>query len=136
MSPRPTVVFATGIYPPDIGGPATYVARLSEALAKDGWPVRIVTYSDEIRGSVPDQAPSGARDLVSESHITRVSRRQTIMRRYRDFQAAVAQACNEGAATIVFAQDPLSSGLPASRVTSSHGSQACGASRVSQHRGA
>lgn len=40
------IVFATGIYPPDIGGPATYVERLAGDLAQRGFEVRIITYAN------------------------------------------------------------------------------------------
>lgn len=41
------VVIATGIYPPDIGGPATYVPMLAQRLVKNGITVHVVTLSDE-----------------------------------------------------------------------------------------
>lgn len=36
----------TGIYPPDIGGPATYIPLLAKELVYQGYQVSIVTYSD------------------------------------------------------------------------------------------
>ena len=39
------VVLATGIYPPEIGGPATYVRSLAEELARRGIAVTVVTYA-------------------------------------------------------------------------------------------
>lgn len=41
------IVLATGIYPPDIGGPATYVRALAVELTKRGILVVIVTYGRE-----------------------------------------------------------------------------------------
>ncbi|MBI2524259.1 glycosyltransferase family 4 protein [Candidatus Peregrinibacteria bacterium] len=41
------VVLATGIYPPDIGGPATYVRELARELARQGIGVCVVTYARE-----------------------------------------------------------------------------------------
>ncbi len=38
------IVLATGIFPPDIGGPATYVAHLAADLAARGHQVAVVTY--------------------------------------------------------------------------------------------
>lgn len=38
------IVLATGIYPPDIGGPATYVRALAEQLKSAGHVVTVVTY--------------------------------------------------------------------------------------------
>ncbi len=41
------VCIVTGIFPPDIGGPATYVSCLAEALHKIGWDIEVITYSDK-----------------------------------------------------------------------------------------
>ena len=38
------VILATGIYPPEIGGPATYVKALAGALMKQGTEVKVITY--------------------------------------------------------------------------------------------
>jgi glycosyltransferase involved in cell wall biosynthesis len=38
------IILATGIYPPAIGGPATYVRALAEQLTKSGHTVTVVTY--------------------------------------------------------------------------------------------
>ena len=40
------VLFVTGIYPPDIGGPATYVSALAATLGDRGHDVAVVTLSD------------------------------------------------------------------------------------------
>ncbi|TSC80402.1 MAG: glycosyltransferase [Candidatus Peregrinibacteria bacterium Gr01-1014_25] len=39
------IVLATGIYPPDIGGPATYVEHLAKELTAKGIDVTVVTYA-------------------------------------------------------------------------------------------
>lgn len=41
------IILATGIYPPDIGGPATYVRGLAEALAKKNVDVTVITYGNK-----------------------------------------------------------------------------------------
>ncbi len=56
------ILIATGIYPPDIGGPATMLAALSKALEDNGFEVKILTYSDEI--------------LKDEKNIFRIGRKQ------------------------------------------------------------
>lgn len=48
------IVLATGIYPPDIGGPATYVEKLAEELKKSGAEISVITYSDQ-RSVIRDQ---------------------------------------------------------------------------------
>lgn len=40
------IVLATGIYPPEIGGPATYVRRLAEELTQRGEKVTVITYGE------------------------------------------------------------------------------------------
>ena len=54
------IVLATGIYPPAIGGPATYVRALAEELTKKGNEVRVVTY-----GGISDQPFDSAQDKLS-----------------------------------------------------------------------
>jgi len=49
-----SILIATGIYPPDIGGPATMLAAMKEALAAAGLSVKIITYSDSGLGSDGD----------------------------------------------------------------------------------
>lgn len=51
------VVVATGIYPPDVGGPAYYAKSLSEALARRGIRVKVKAYGLEKR------LPTGLRHL-------------------------------------------------------------------------
>ena len=41
------VLFATGVYPPGIGGPATYVQNLAGAAAARGLGVEVVAYGRE-----------------------------------------------------------------------------------------
>lgn len=45
------VVLATGIYPPDIGGPATYVRALAKELNQLGHEVTVITYGESRSGS-------------------------------------------------------------------------------------
>lgn len=40
------ILIATGIYPPDLGGPATLLTELPGALKKAGMDVKVITYSD------------------------------------------------------------------------------------------
>ncbi|OIO54068.1 hypothetical protein AUJ46_04015 [Candidatus Peregrinibacteria bacterium CG1_02_54_53] len=44
------IVLATGIYPPEIGGPATYVRALAQQLHHAGHTVAVVAYGSEERG--------------------------------------------------------------------------------------
>ncbi|MCP6718279.1 MAG: glycosyltransferase family 4 protein [Patescibacteria group bacterium] len=40
------IIFATGIFPPDIGGPATYVEKLANELLQKGFEISVITFSD------------------------------------------------------------------------------------------
>lgn len=42
------MLIVTGIFPPDIGGPATYVPQIAEGLAQRGHAVTVVTLSDRL----------------------------------------------------------------------------------------
>ncbi|MER3407672.1 MAG: hypothetical protein C4292_02475, partial [Nitrososphaera sp.] len=42
------VLIVTGIFPPDIGGPATYVPQIAEGLAQRGHTVTVLTLSDRL----------------------------------------------------------------------------------------
>ena len=41
------ILIATGIFPPDIGGPATMLAALAESLSKKGVEIKVLTYIDK-----------------------------------------------------------------------------------------
>ena len=40
------IIFATGIFPPDIGGPATYVRKLAKELIQRGFEIEVITFAD------------------------------------------------------------------------------------------
>ncbi len=42
------ILIVTGIFPPDVGGPATYSPMAAEALAGRGWDVSVVAWSDSL----------------------------------------------------------------------------------------
>lgn len=95
------ILIATGIFPPDIGGPATYVETLLNELPKHGFDVRVVTYSSEIFNN-----------QYSISNIFRISRKQNIIFRYLKYFIQVWKHLSW--ADIVYIQDPISAGIPAS----------------------
>lgn len=96
------ILIATGIFPPDIGGPATYSKILAEELLKRGHNITIVTYGDiaifkkipsskfQIR-NVSRKIPKGLRHVVYFWNVLRYGRR----------------------ADIIYAQDAVSAGFPA-----------------------
>ncbi|OGM96486.1 MAG: hypothetical protein A3B86_00300 [Candidatus Yanofskybacteria bacterium RIFCSPHIGHO2_02_FULL_38_22b] len=57
------ILIATGIFPPDIGGPATYGEIMANALVKQGFEVQVITYS------------SNSSDRQTVYKLTKVSRK-------------------------------------------------------------
>jgi len=81
---KPHLVIATGIYPPQIGGPATYSKLLHDEIPKRGWEVSVVNFGDVLR------YPKLIRHGVYAFRLYKVLRNNSI----------------------VYAQDPVSVGLP------------------------
>jgi len=91
------VIIATGIFPPDIGGPAIYAERLATEFKKRAIDVRVITYSN--KEAQPVDFP-----------VTRISRKYILPIRYfLYFQKLLALAKE---AEVIYAQGPLGSGLP------------------------
>lgn len=88
------IVIATGIYPPDIGGPATYAQILRRGLPTHGWEVKVVTYSDEAHND-------GA---------YRIPRRQPRWKRYAQYAWQIWKLLEW--ADVVYVQGPVSEGVP------------------------
>ncbi|MDP3779159.1 MAG: glycosyltransferase family 4 protein [bacterium] len=86
MDSKMSVLVATPLYPPEIGGPATYSKKLVEGMLDKGILVRLVRFS-EVR-----KLPKLIRHIAYAWRIACLSR-------YADY---------------VYAQDPISVGLPAS----------------------
>ncbi len=81
----PRILIATGIYPPDIGGPATYTVLLEKELPKRGLSVGVLAF-------------------------TPFRKKPTIIRHFAYFRRCWSMLNNFDA---VYAQDPVSVGLPA-----------------------
>src|SRR5690348_850641 len=79
------VLIATGIYPPEIGGPATYAALLNTELPKRGIETDVLPFR-EVR-----QYPKLLRHIIYLLKILKRAR----------------------SADLIFSQDPVSTGLPA-----------------------
>ncbi|HEY4477281.1 MAG TPA: glycosyltransferase family 4 protein [Candidatus Paceibacterota bacterium] len=92
------ILIATGIYPPEIGGPATYSKALAEELTRRGHIVTLLTYYSAPEPETPfrfvavsRKLPKGIRHAVYFWKALYLSR----------------------GADVVFAQDPVSVGVPA-----------------------
>lgn len=69
-----SIVLTTGIFPPEIGGPATYVERLARTLTQHGETVSVITTSGE-------DAISQKADLSTGYEVIAVTRRQPLAKR-------------------------------------------------------
>jgi glycosyltransferase involved in cell wall biosynthesis/putative flippase GtrA len=91
---RKRILLATGIYPPDIGGPATMLGALADGLIRNGFEVEIITYADK----------SG-----NEKGITRIDRyRPALIRHVSYFRRMykLARGCD-----LIYATDTYSVGF-------------------------
>src|SRR3989339_238877 len=95
------IAIATGIYPPDIGGPATYVASIYQSLKQLGFFVKILTYSDTKYDKNKD--------------VLQVLRKHSLPLRYfLYFLKLYKLSINSD---FIYAFDALSSGLPVALVS-------------------
>ncbi|OGZ47228.1 MAG: hypothetical protein A3J54_01320 [Candidatus Ryanbacteria bacterium RIFCSPHIGHO2_02_FULL_45_13b] len=93
------LLIATGIFPPDIGGPATYSKTVAEEFSKRGHQVTVITYSSakDVEAKsyklkvISSALPKGIRHVVYFWNVLQVGRRADIM----------------------YAQDAVSAGFPA-----------------------
>ena len=92
------ILICTGIFPPEVGGPATYTRKLAEALVQRGHSVQVVTYSND--------KPEGDYSFA----VIRVKRSWFKPWHYFKYYLAVKKYGRD--ADVLFAQDPVSSGYP------------------------
>ena len=105
------IVLATGIYPPDIGGPATYVHCLAEEFSRKGVGVVVVTYGGSPKSQIPN--PKQVSNLKSKNlnsvAIVRVRKGFPVIRWFR-YAKALKQVGKD--ADIVYAFSSVSVGVP------------------------
>ncbi|MBP9750382.1 MAG: glycosyltransferase, partial [Candidatus Peribacteraceae bacterium] len=91
------IVLATGIFPPDIGGPATYAANLARELAHIGHRVTVVTYG-------------AARPATGDYGVRAVAKDGGPLLRWRRYAAALREEAKD--ADVVEAFSSVSAGIP------------------------
>jgi len=84
---------ATGIFPPDIGGPATFLREFVPFLKKNSWIVEVITYGEP------------RKDAITISHDNPV--------KWWSFYRAVLKSARD--ADVIFTTDTFSAGWPAAR---------------------
>lgn len=93
------IIIATGIYPPDIGGPAIYSDAIARELARRGFKVKVICYSDSKEAS------------PKYFEAVRVLRKYPKFIRYFLYSWKLFWLARSS--DIIYAQGPLNSGLPA-----------------------
>lgn len=96
------LVFATGIYPPTIGGPATYVEQLAKECIRREYDVVVVTFEKGVPGI--EESDEGGKRVV------RVSKVGGPYVRWRRYAKALKQYASDADAVIAFSS--VSVGIP------------------------
>ncbi|MSR85297.1 glycosyltransferase [Candidatus Uhrbacteria bacterium] len=89
------ILLCTGIYPPEIGGPATVIAQTAQSLRQAGHQVTVVTYGDH---------------HTIQENVVYIPRHGSILTRYLRFARAVRLHIERD--TTVLATDVFSVGIP------------------------
>lgn len=95
------IIIAAEIFPPDIGGPATYVEKMATRLVNDNHQVSVITYSDEAGFDF---------DNKYNFAIFRIKRCPTLFKRYFLYFYKLLKLSKN--ADLIFAQGPIPSGFP------------------------
>jgi glycosyltransferase involved in cell wall biosynthesis len=96
------IVIASGIYPPDIGGPATYSQLIAREFIKCGIGVKVICYSDK---------KYGPGDKNEKFKIIRIKRNKNALLRYFVYFLHLFKASLN--TDVIYAQGSLSAGFPA-----------------------
>lgn len=104
------ILIATGIFPPDIGGPATYTEMVAQELSRRGYAVRVVTYGDGLNAKIKNQK-SKSQFKIQKYPVSVISR--SIPKGIRHLCYFLVCVRRAFGVDVVYAQDPVSAGLPA-----------------------
>lgn len=95
------IILAAGVFPPDIGGPATFAKLLAEELPKHNCETAVVTYGDK-------------RPEPADYKLYLINREQNIFFRYIKYFWHIYKLSKE--AGVIYALDLMSVGLPCALV--------------------
>ena len=96
------IAIASGIYPPDIGGPATYSQLIAGEFVKQGIDISVICYSDKKDEFIDQQ---------EKFKIKRVSRKHNVLLRYWIYFWNLLKLAED--TDVIYAQGPLAAGFPA-----------------------
>ena len=94
------LIIAAEIFPPDIGGPATYVTRIVPELIKDGFEVKVITYADVNKITIDE----------SLGYVVIKIPRKNMLLKFAAYYSELYRLAKT--ADLIFAQGPIASGLP------------------------
>jgi len=97
------LLIASGIYPPDIGGPATYSQIIAREFSKKGINVSLICYSDK------------KQEDKENFKIIRILRKYNTLIRYWLYFWSLFKLAKD--CDVIYAQGPLAAGLPAKWVS-------------------
>lgn len=100
------ILIASGIYPPESGGPATYSSEAAQALRARGHIVQVISYGEE-----PQKKQT---DSKEENNTILISRSGGVLIRYIRYAWGVYQAARR--ADVIFVQGAVSEGVPTALV--------------------
>ncbi|MFH1286457.1 MAG: glycosyltransferase family 4 protein [Candidatus Magasanikbacteria bacterium] len=99
------IILATGIFTPEIGGPATYVPALAKEFVRLGTDVTVLTYSDSLKVESDGDLPFP---------VKRIKRSGTLSNYTRYFFALLKLSRK---ADVIYCFDHMSAGVPAALVS-------------------
>jgi len=92
------ILLVAGIFPPDIGGPATYTKKVADELTERGSLVNVICYANE------------KKDSFEPYYIKRIFRYRSRLARYGAYFWNLISLMKKN--DIVYCQGPMSAGLP------------------------
>ena len=113
------ILIATPIFPPTIGGPATYSKILASELSERGWEVVVVTYSNKetknkkssyAKASEDKQGTNKFKIQNSKFKIIEVDSRLNMIRKYWMYFRVIFRLAPD--MDVIYAQDAVNAGLP------------------------
>ena len=109
MINKTKILITTGIFPPDIGGPATYAELVAGALAERGFSVRVVSYLNR-SGRFGYEGREKSQSKIKNYQVSRVSNRWPKGFRHLIFFLKIFSKTRK--ADAIFSLNASSAGLP------------------------
>lgn len=104
-APRGSVLIATGIFPPDVGGPATHAGKIAQHFAEQDRSVSVVCFGET------DDVSGVSRRTEESVKVVRVSKRAARFVKWYRYARELFRAARQ--TDVVYAFDLTTAGLPA-----------------------